>query len=142
MKLQTLKRSGKFYLIIDVLVGFKYRLKGLISLLCTAGIDDLFEVLTELLPVTARWRQVGLALRLNPGQLKRIEKENRGLEDCLTEMLTLWLEKNYNSDRFGEPSWKLLAAAVGHPAGGKDCALAEEIIKTHRGIMFLQGWLM
>ena len=83
----------------------------------------------ELISATARWKHIGLALRLNPSQLKKIEKENRDLEDCVTEMATLWLQKSYNTERFGEPSWELLAAAVADPAGGNNPALGEEIAK-------------
>ena len=83
----------------------------------------------KLISAATRWKHIGLALRLNPSQLKKIEKENRDLEDCVTEMVTLWLQKNYNTERFGEPSWELLAAAVGDPAGGNDPALVEEIAK-------------
>ena len=78
-------------------------------------------------PATARWKHIGLALRLNPSQLNTIGRGNGDVEDCLTEMLTLWLQKNYNTERFGEPSWELLARAVGHPAGGNNSALAEDI---------------
>ena len=82
----------------------------------------------ELEPVTERWKHIGLALRLDPSELKKIERENRdNLEDCLTEVLTLWLKKAYNTERFGEPSWELLARAVAHPAGGNNPALAQEI---------------
>ena len=91
---------------------------------------------SELAPVTARWKYIGLALRLNPSKLKRIERENRdNLEDCLTEVLTLWLNGTYNTERFGEPSWELLARAVAHPAGGNNPALAEEIAKKDGGII-------
>ena len=78
-------------------------------------------------PATARWRDIGLALRLNPTHLNTIEAERRKLQDCLTEMLTMWLNKNYNTERFGEPSWELLARAVGHRDGGDNPALAEDI---------------
>ena len=93
----------------------------------TVGTSDLFDVKNKSQPVTARWKHIGLALRLDPGQLNTIERGNRDLDDCLTEMLTLWLKKNYNTERFGEPSWELLARAVAHPAGGNDSALAKEI---------------
>ena len=64
--------------------------------------------------------------------MKRIEKENSDLEDCLTEVLTLWrLQRNYNTERFGEPSWEMLVRAVGHRSGGNDPALAEEISRRH-----------
>ena len=53
---------------------------------------------SELEPVVDRWKHIGLALRLDPDQVKRIERENRDLEDCLTEVLTLWLKRNYNTE--------------------------------------------
>ena len=81
-----------------------------------------------------RWKHIGLALRLDQGQLKKIKKENKDdLDECLTGALTLWLNKNYNTKRFGEPSWELLAKAVSHPAGGNNPALSEEIIRSHGG---------
>ena len=80
--------------------------------------------------MVARWKHIGLSLRLDNSELKRIERENRdNLEDCLTEALALWLNKAYNTERFGEPSWELLARAVADPAGGNNPALAEEIAK-------------
>ena len=87
----------------------------------------MFDVKVALGPATARWKDIGLALRLNPTNLNTIEAERKKLQDCLTEMLTLWLKKNYNTERFGEPSWELLARAVAHPAGGDNPALAEDI---------------
>ena len=96
----------------------------------------MFDVKRELQPVTDRWKHIGLALRLDPSELKKIEKENRDLDDCLVEMLTLWLNKNYNTKRFGEPSWELLASAVENRAGGNNAALAETITQTYGGIYF------
>ena len=56
-----------------------------------------------------------------------IEEEKKGLEDNLIEVLTLWLNKNYDTERLGEPTWELLARAVGHRAGGNNPALAQKI---------------
>ena len=96
------------------------------------SIIDLFEVVSELEPVAYRWKHIGRALRLDQGQLKKIEKENKDdIDDCLSEALTLWLNKNYDTEKFGEPSWELLAEAVGHPAGGNNSALAEGIRQRH-----------
>ena len=95
------------------------------------GIDDFFDAKSVLEPVVDRWKHIGLALRLDPDQVKRIERENRDLEDCLTEVLTLWLKRNYNTERFGEPSWEMLARAVGHRSGGNDPALAREIARRY-----------
>ena len=82
-----------------------------------------------------RWKDIGLALlRLDPSKLDVIEMENKKLEECLTKVLTLWLKKTYNTEKFGEPSWKLLADAVSDPAGGNNPALALKITKKHGGI--------
>ena len=88
-------------------------------------------MVSECEPVTDRWRQIGLALRLDHSQLKKIERENRDLDDCLSETLSLWLNKSYNTERFGEPSWELLAGAVAHRSGGNNPALTEDIRNKH-----------
>ena len=85
--------------------------------------------------VTERWKQIGKALRLRPQQLNVIEAEKRKLCDCLSETVSLWLNKSYNIERFGEPSWELLAGAVAHHSGGNNPALAEDIRKRHGGTM-------
>ena len=95
------------------------------------GIDDLIDVKSELLPVAARWKDIGLSLRLAPDQLNVIERDNRNSEDCLTKTLELWLKQDYDTDQWRPPSWRLLATAVGDPAGGKNYALAKKITKDH-----------
>ena len=103
--------------------------------------DDLFDVKSELIPVATRWKHIGLALRLDPAQLSIIESDQGRVDDRLTEVLHLWLKKAYNSKRFGEPSWTLLARAVGHPAGGNNRALAEKIAEKYGGIDLLSVWV-
>ena len=93
----------------------------------------MFDIKSELIAMAIRWKHIGLALRLDPAQLDLIEMENRKADDCLTKVLHLWLMRAYNSERFGEPSWTLLARAVGHPAGGNNRALAERIAEKYRG---------
>ena len=97
------------------------------------GIDDLFIVNSELLPVADKWKKIGLALRLDPDLLRRIRSNNTDVEDCLVDVLTEWLKKAYNTTAFGDPSWKLLVEAVAHRAGGSDRALAEKIAKKYNG---------
>ena len=89
----------------------------------------MFDIKSELVLVaSAKWKHIGLALRLNPDQLNVIEKGKSDLDDCLTEMLTLWLNRNYNTKKFGEPSWEMLTSAVGHRAGGNNPGLAKKVI--------------
>ena len=100
-----------------------------------ADIDDLFEVQCELLDVVHKWKALGKALRLRPNLLNRIEADRPDVNSRLEEALTEWLQQAYNTDRFGLPSWKLLVAAVAHPAGGNDHALARRIAERHNGMI-------
>ena len=88
---------------------------------------------SELLPVAAVWEDVGLALKLKPHVLSTIKKDHMDAKACLRNVLMEWLKKGYNTTRFGVPSWKLLVAAVAHPAGGNNRALAEQIAKKYCG---------
>ena len=97
------------------------------------GTDDLYDIYSELLPVANKWKNIGLALRLTPNVMGTICTKNDANE-CLLEVLTQWLKKTYNVERFGEPSWKLLIMAVGDRAGGGDPALAEKIAQKYKGI--------
>ena len=98
-----------------------------------ADIDDLFEVQCDLLDVAHKWKGLGKALRLRPSVLNRIEADRPDVNSRLEEVLTEWLQQAYNTDRFGLPSWNLLVAAVAHPAGGNDHALARRIAEKHNG---------
>ena len=98
-----------------------------------AGINDLFSVCSELVGVAHKWKKVGLALRLDPDLLDRIEAKKNDVEDNLSDTLKEWLKKSYDTESFGDPSWKLLVDAVAHPVGGKDRALAMEIAAKYNG---------
>ena len=91
----------------------------------------MIDVKSELLPVAARWKDIGLSLRLALNQLNVIERDNKNAEDCLTKTLELWLKQDYDTNRWGLPSWNLLATAVGDHVGGNDCALAKKITQRH-----------
>ena len=97
-------------------------------------IDDLFTVNCELRPVAHEWKNIGLALRLQPHHvLSTIEKNHTDVKDRLLNVLTEWLNKAYNTTRFGNPTWQMLVAAVAHPAGGNNPALAQHIASTYNG---------
>ena len=98
-----------------------------------SDIDDLFDVQKELIPVSAKWRSIGIALRLKPNTLDGIETRYSGDPPaCLTSTLTEWLNRNYNVKRFGEPTWQALVKAVGDTAGGANMALAIDMARRHK----------
>ena len=84
--------------------------------------------------MAARWRDVGTALRLKSGDLDTIDAKHRGNpQDCLTDVVMCWLKRNYNTKRFGEPTWRKLVGVVAHEAAGGNVALAREIARRHSG---------
>ena len=88
---------------------------------------------SELIPVAAKWRSIGNALRLKHGVLENIHTKHSGNPDeCLLNVVTEWLKRNYNMEKFGEPTWQWLVKAVDHPAGGANKALALEIATRHK----------
>ena len=77
--------------------------------------------------MAARWRDIGLALGISDSQLETIEANKSDVEDYLTDMLRLWLNKSHNVEKYGEPSWQILRDAVRNPAGGNSAAVADNI---------------
>ena len=101
--------------------------------LLTPDINDLFDVKSELMPVAAEWRNIGLALGLSSGDLETINSKYHGDPNaCITSTLTEWLKENYNFERFGEPTWQRLVKAVSDPAGGANIKLARKIANRHK----------
>ena len=96
------------------------------------GENDLFNVKEEVMELASRWKDLGLALRLQNPTLETISsKNNRDPEDCLRDMLLAWLRGQYDTKQFGQPSWELLCQAVEKRAGGNNPALAGSIRKRH-----------
>ena len=77
--------------------------------------------------MAARWRDIGLALRIADSELETIKANNSDVRDRLTDMLRLWLNRAYNVEKYGEPSWQSLREAVRSPAGGDSPATADKI---------------
>ena len=94
---------------------------------------------SELTPVAANWRNIGIALRLKPDALQNIDvRYNGDPPACLSFMVIEWLMRNYDVQNFGEPTWQRLVEAVRHPAGGANTAQARKIAKRHKagGVCF------
>ena len=88
--------------------------------------EHLVDVKRELGPF-ARWKELGLNLGLSPKSLEVIEIDYSRTDDWLHAVLLLWLQKNYDVDKSGLPSWRQLAEAV-KPI---DPALALTIMDKH-----------
>ena len=86
--------------------------------------SQIFEVFNAIKSIndTWKWYHLGYALRLRP----------ETVDASLSHVLEMWLGKNYNVKKFGEPTWRQLVKAVGHPDGGADMVLAMEIAERHK----------
>ena len=69
------------------------------------------DVKHELCPF-AKWKELGLNLGLSPESLEVIENDSSRTDDRLHAVLLQWLQRNYDLDKSGLPSWRQLAEAV------------------------------
>ena len=86
------------------------------------------------MPVVSSWKAIGTGLRIDSGRLNAIQQSNSGnLKECLLEVINCWLNRNYDVEEFGEPTWRAVVKVVAHPAAGDTCALALRIAGQHPG---------
>ena len=95
--------------------------------------DDLLDVMEELASFDkTRFHDIGTGLRLRPAKLNSIESSfQQNPERALKQVVTAWLQKHYNVDKFGPPTWQMLVKGVHSPAGGNDYTLAKKIASNH-----------
>ena len=97
--------------------------------------EDTHDVYREVVDLAGNWSSMCLALRLRPSDQSAIEAAHPGNpHKCLQTVVVKWLQKGYNYQRFGSPTWRMLVEAVGDPAGGDNVTLAETIAKKHPGM--------
>ena len=90
--------------------------------------DDLGELCEVLSNLAGQWRTIANNLRLRDGSMNTIESDNsRSVTRCLQLAIRDWLKLNYNYERNGRPSWRMLAKAVRPLDGG----LFEKIVREH-----------
>ncbi len=99
------------------------------------GEDDLFDVIEELTPITAKWKSIGTGLRLKRGKRDEIGAAHPGKpSQCLSDVVSSWLNKEYDWKRFGEPTWRRVVEVVEYSAAGGSPAIAISIAERHQGI--------
>ena len=87
------------------------------------------EALSE---VISKWKLIGVGFGLKLSKLDEIEEKNRGDPmKCFLYVLTSWLNRNYNTSKFGEPSWRQVVKVLASPVAGDNVFLATSIAKLH-----------
>ena len=95
--------------------------------------DDFYTTYSCVSPLCSKWFQLSLALGLPPSLLSFIEKDQPDdMQACFRSSLLNWLQRNYNIEKHGLPTWRRLVEAVDSELGGNDQALASKIAKEHK----------
>ena len=92
------------------------------------------DILEAVLPIKSAYFALGRSLRLRPADLRSIQAaypSESDAEQALSDTLELWLQKRYNEERFGLPTWRMLVEAVNRKTGGNNHELAKEIASNH-----------
>ena len=87
----------------------------------------------ELESMVSKWRTIGMALGLKQDILESIRHTEHSDQMQMTKMLTEWLRRNYDTQRFGMPTWKKLVEAIKARTGGGNTALTQRIAEKHLG---------
>ena len=82
-------------------------------------------------PIAAKWESVGKALHLKPDRLDVIREQQTTPQQRLSATLHEFLKKNYDWEKYGAPSWRLIVIALAHTSGGDNVELALEVAKEH-----------
>ena len=91
-------------------------------------LDDLNVVQNSSWDARAKWFNLGLQLNVKPSSLEAIQHKNKDHpDDCMTEMLILWLKQSNP-----RPSWSSLVAALKQQTVGQE-DLADRIERQHEG---------
>ena len=94
------------------------------------------DIMEEVLDIKSMYFALGRSLRLRNDDLQAIRKEypnesGHDAEQALNDVLLLWLKKEYNEERFGPPTWRMLVEAVNKKSGGNNYELAKQIASNH-----------
>ena len=94
----------------------------------------MIDILEAVQPLKLVYFALGRSLRLKTADLKLIQQaypDESDAEQALSDTLEFWLQKKYNAERFGPPTWRMLVEAVDRKAGGNSHELAKEIASNH-----------
>ena len=102
-------------------------------LLTSLGEKDRYDIMKEMISVAAKWEAIGGGLGIDDGRLELIKEDNPDAKKRLSKVLTCWLKRSYDVERFGEPTWQAVVKVVADPAAGDNHALALSISGKHQG---------
>jgi len=106
------------------IAGFKSYCISVASTSPSLSDQDLDAVLEEVMDAKAKWKLIGLKLKVPKGELDSIERDGSDDLNRLMEVLAKWLQSRKNT------TWKALADAMGAATVGRE-DLKQKILKKH-----------
>ena len=96
--------------------------------------SDTDQVMDEVITLAESWQKMLISLHLPSLKKSTIAAAHpTDPSACLRTVIVLWLQREYDVEQYGPPSWRALVEAVADPAGGNDCDLAESIAEKYSG---------
>ena len=74
------------------------------------GEENVSKVIKCLWPARLKWREIGLALKIDPTTLEVIRRSSHNVDDCFTNVILRWFRKGKPV-----PCWKILAEILSSP---------------------------
>ena len=85
--------------------------------------------------LAAKWRELSIYLGLSCDVIGNIKGSgDNSYYHCWSEALNQWIRQNYDTERYGVPSWRSLLRAVAEV----DKLMFRKLAKKHRGILYLE----
>lgn len=95
----------------------------------TADEEEWNIVIIKCSSLAAKWEQLSAYLGLSMSMIDRIKANRHGdCAACWNEALKEWIMQNYNAEKFGKPSWKVLLRNVAH----FDKLLFKKLVEEHQ----------
>ena len=95
---------------------------------------DTDQVMDEVTTLAESWQKMLISLHLPSLKKSTIAAAHpTDPSACLRTVIVLWLQREYDVEQYGPPSWRSLVEAVADPAGGCDNDLAESIAGKYSG---------
>ena len=93
--------------------------------------DDWNLAYMEIRKLAAEWRDIGIALGISGHVLDEIaSNHHHQASDSLASVLQKWIGQNYNTDKFGVPSWRTLCRAIQKVSDNK---FFKDLARSHGG---------
>ena len=87
-------------------------------------------VILECESLSADWKLLSGYLGLSNSVIETIQHDNpKKPSDCWNKALSHWIKQNYNTERFGLPSWRTLLKAIALV----NCSLFNTLAPQHQG---------